>query len=240
MDEVRVLQNFRDLGGLVTEDGARTRAGVLYRSDAPYPGDRAPAGITAWPPAAVVDLRSANESGDGHPLEQHGTVVHRIPLLGEAAILTEQESRQRVSGEHMRRAYDKIVGTVPDRLTAAVRAVTRAAGPVLVHCAAGKDRTGITVAVLLLAAGVRREEVVRDYVATAPNMQPLLRRLRALGRRLSGIDHATPSVLGAPPELMESVIDRVAGGPGGVAEWLTRNGAGPGELRAWRERFVDG
>jgi hypothetical protein len=51
------LCNVRDVGGLPTENGPTTRAGVLYRSDAPQPGDRPP----AWPPRTVLDLRSTRE-----------------------------------------------------------------------------------------------------------------------------------------------------------------------------------
>jgi protein-tyrosine phosphatase len=76
MTTVTGLCNVRDVGGLPTEDGRTTRAGVLYRSDAPLPGDPTPAGIAAWPPRTVLDLRSSRERAAApHPLAAGTTVV---------------------------------------------------------------------------------------------------------------------------------------------------------------------
>lgn len=237
-DRFRNVVNLRDLGGLRTWDGSVTRYGVLYRSDAPYHGDLDPEALPTWPPAVVLDLRSSGEDADGHPWAEQ-TTVHHLPLLKDAAVVTAHLPAEQVSGRRrMREVYRRIVDTVPDRLASAVRIAAEADGPVLVHCAAGKDRTGITVAVLLLAAGVDPADIVRDYTATEPNMERLLTRLERLGRRLPGVSRPTPSVLGAPRELMEMLIDKLTGAPGGVIGWLEAHGVSAGEMAAWRGRFV--
>ena len=66
----------------------------------------------------------------------------------------------------------------PDQVVAAVRTIASSEGPVLVHCAAGKDRTGVVVALALSAVGVRPEAIVADYAATGERTGPLLDRLR--------------------------------------------------------------
>ena len=63
-------------------------------------------------------------------------------------------------------------------MVAALRSVARSEGAALVHCAAGKDRTGVVVAVALRAVGVRPEAVIADYAATGERIGPLLARLR--------------------------------------------------------------
>src|ERR1700722_3122873 len=80
------LQNFRDVGGLASALGARIRHGALYRSDAPRAGDAPPTGV-AWPPATVIDLRSAAEAEVDHALRSAGSDVHSVPLMAEAGIV---------------------------------------------------------------------------------------------------------------------------------------------------------
>jgi protein-tyrosine phosphatase len=234
--------NLRDLGGLRTVDGRRTRPGVLYRSDALYVGDAAPAFLTTWPPAVVIDLRSPGEHHGESPWDDRSR-VHQLPMMRQAAIVTEALARRAreeagSDGDYfLRWVYEHIVDDVPDQLAGLVGIAASAGGPVLVHCAAGKDRTGIAIATLLLAAGVAHEEIVADYTATAENMPALLTRLAGLGRGYPDLRPSDPR-LRAPAELIELVIERLDGGPGGVTAWLTRHGASESDVAAWRERFL--
>nr|WP_238586408.1 tyrosine-protein phosphatase [Rhodococcus rhodochrous] len=125
---------------------------------------------------------------------------------------------------------------------AAVRrsVVARAAGPVLVHCTAGKDRTGLAVAVLLLAAGVEPQAVVDDYVATDTNMPLLYRRWEAVGLRggsSSDRDRAVPpDLFRAPAEAITPIVERLVAHPGGREAWLIGHGAREDDVRRWRSR----
>src|SRR4051812_15418927 len=69
------LVNLRDLGGLPAGRGVTSRAGVLYRSDAPYAGDDIQSQFGVWPPSDVIDLRSPGEFGTSYRWPS-GTVVH--------------------------------------------------------------------------------------------------------------------------------------------------------------------
>ena len=231
-DPARQPANFRDLGGLPLAGGA-TRPGVLYRSDAMYPGDRAPADAPAWPPATVIDLRSPGEAAAGYPWPA-GVSVHRIPLLRRAAVLTDPSAQ----GLTLQALYETALRAVPDRLAGLVGLAADAPGPVLVHCAAGKDRTGVAVAVLLLVAGAEPATVIGDYTATAARMPVLLGRLDTLGRRLPADAGAHPELLGTPVAAITVVTEQLTGWPGGPVGWLTDHGGSAAAAARWRDRLL--
>jgi hypothetical protein len=233
------LCNVRDVGGLPTEDGRTTRAGVLYRSDAPQPGDPRPAGISAWPPRTVLDLRSTRErSAAPHPLAVGTTLVRAVALMDDvkdtgaaaAAVPSGPAARPWFVALY-RRWLDEHPGQIVDAVTAAVQGEP----PVLVHCAAGRDRTGVVAALLLRVAGVRREAVVADYRRTEENQARLADRL-ALGGRFPGGRDALAAL--RTPEAIEHVLDVVDGHSKGVTGWLKAHGASGADLERWAERLV--
>jgi hypothetical protein len=235
----RQLANFRDLGGLPLTGGGVTQQGVLYRSDAPYPGDEVPAGAPQWPPATVIDLRSQGEAGAGYRWPA-GVIVHQIPLMRRAAVVTDTARPARDRPIRLAPLYQAMLQTVAPDLASMVGIAARSTGPALVHCAAGKDRTGVAIAVLLLTAGVEPESVVADYEATASHMRALLGRLRAQGRRLPVDVDANSELLGTPAEAIGAVVKSLTGWPGGPAAWVTEHGASDGDLSRWRDRLAGG
>jgi hypothetical protein len=236
-DGHRQLANFRDLGGLRLTGGGVTRQGILYRSDAPYPGDDLPAGAPQWPPSTVIDLRSAGEGGAGYRWPA-GVTVHQIPLMRQAAVVTDAARPARGRPLRLAPLYQVMLQTVAPDLASMVGIAASSTGPVLVHCAAGKDRTGVAIAVLLLTAGVEPESVVADYTATASHMSTLLGRLRAQGRRLPVDVDANSELLGTPAEAIGAVVKWLTGWPGGPAAWVTEHGASDGDLSRWRDRLA--
>jgi hypothetical protein len=221
--------NLRDVGGLALAGGGVTAPGVLYRGDALYPGDEVPLAPAGWPPAVVVDLRSEFEREHGGTFSwPAATSVRHVPLLREAA----PELLDRPLGELYQRMLD-----VSGRLVADVAAIIAAApGPALVQCSAGKDRTGVVIAVVLLAAGVEPGDVVADYTATTGHMPDVVARMAAnLGWEMPPFDDLPSLLREAPADAIETVIDVVSSGPGGAAGWLASHGmsaAGLGQLRA--------
>jgi protein-tyrosine phosphatase len=107
-----------------------------------------------------------------------------------------------------------------------------------VHCAAGKDRTGVAVAALLLVGGAEPADVVADYTASAANMTGLLDRLAAVGGSLAaGIDANSP-LLASPAEAINVVVDRLTGWPGGPQAWAEEYGASAKSIQRWQERMI--
>lgn len=161
--EVRwgALPNARDLGGLPTVDGGRTRAGRLYRTsrlDAAGPD-----GLAAMVDAGVrtvVDLRNTVEVG---PLELPPSVTrHHRPVEDP----DDDEFMAAWAAQlHTPRYYATVLERWPDLVTEVFRTIADAPdGAVVYHCAGGRDRTGMISALLLTLVGVPRPVVVEDYL----------------------------------------------------------------------------
>jgi protein-tyrosine phosphatase len=136
------------------------------------------------------------------------------------------------------RAYIGYLNARPDSIVASIRAIAEANGAVLVHCAAGKDRTGVVVALALDAAGVDRAWIVGDYLATAQRVDAIMARLISsptYSAELQGHDarkHAPEP--GTMKRLLELVDERF----GGPAAWLSDHGFRPTELERLRRRLA--
>jgi len=237
---VQGMQNLRDLGGLATVGGRKLRQGALLRSDAPLPDDPTPQ-LEAWPPGTVLDLRSESEWSVAHPLEGTGAAIHTVPFA-DGLNATNTDPTVLLEREGLAGLYRS---TLAQSTSAVVRAVTVLASaelPVLVHCAHGKDRTGILVAIVLDALGVARKDIVADYVATAPNMSGVLDRLAPpdtdLGAKVRKLAAAFPEAADAPESALQAVFDQLDD-VGGAAQWLLACGVEPSTLVALNSLLVE-
>jgi protein tyrosine/serine phosphatase len=122
----------------------------------------------------------------------------------------------------------------------ALRSIVQAPGAALVNCAAGKDRTGVVVALALTAVGVVREAVVADYAASAERMEAILDRLRASETYAADIDsRPDAAAVDAPrPETMAAFLDQLDVRYGGATGWLAGHGFGPDDVGALRAKLL--
>ncbi|MCW2830852.1 MAG: protein tyrosine phosphatase [Aeromicrobium sp.] len=188
--------NLRDLGGLPTGDGRTVAHHRVLRSAAPSVTDVAPAGIT-WPPSVVIDLRSSAEADPIHPLASTGARVVNLPLL-----------RALAPGDSVESLYDLyllLLDHAPLYLIELVREVGLAQGPTLIHCAAGKDRTGVASALVLRLVGVPRDVVRDDYLLTAEAAPQIQARLSKGARQHQATIPA--SFFDVSPEAIDGVMD---------------------------------
>ncbi len=236
------LQNFRDVGGLETTSGGRIRSSVLYRSDAPHAGDPPPAGV-AWPPASVIDLRSLAEAGGEHPLASAGSEIHPIPLMAEAGIVRLAHDPPDNDGG-VAGLYRRTLARVGSSFASVARIVAASPGPTLIHCTAGKDRTGLVVAVILSAVGVSDEDIIADYVLTRANMPGVLERIVSTPGLEDGpallqrVSERQPEILTAPTSAMTAAL-AILEGSGGADVWLVHHGLSDAELSGLRHRLLD-
>lgn len=136
------------------------------------------------------------------------------------------------------RAYLSYLLARPDSIVASVRAVARARGAALVHCAAGKDRTGVVVALALDSAGVSRDMIVRDYLATAERIGAILERLLGSATYRAELEGQDPQRHAPVPGTMERVLQLVDERFGGSAAWLRAQGLEAGDLGRLRQRVA--
>lgn len=223
--------NLRDLRGLRTDDGRIVRRGALYRSEALRSRDVTGTDVAVWPPTTVIDLRAPEEYFAAHPLDVDGTVVHSVPLGTSLAPALAAAGHGRPG---LAVAYRHLAKDAADEIARIVGIVAGADGPVLVHCTAGKDRTGIVVAVLLRAVGVRREDVMADYQRTEANLPRLWAALTAAGVRAP----RNAALLGVQAEALEGVLDEIDGTEGGAAGWLVEHGARPADVERLATRLL--
>lgn len=125
------------------------------------------------------------------------------------------------------------------RRVAVLELLVAADGPTLIHCAAGKDRTGVLIAILLRAAGVTEDAIVADYVQTAGAMTSVRRRISSSDEEVAALIAQFPEAGLAPAEAITAVLQQVDGSPGGIAKWLTSHGVPAELLNVWRDKLVD-
>jgi protein-tyrosine phosphatase len=134
------------------------------------------------------------------------------------------------------RAYLGYLERRPDSIVAAVRTIAGAPGATLVHCAAGKDRTGVVIALALDAAGVSRSVILADYLATGERMDLIIDRLASSETYREQMRGADRDELTPKLATLERVLERVDELYGGAAAWLREHGLTDDELDALRRR----
>ncbi len=255
--------NFRDTGGLPLAGGGSTAPGVLYRSDAL--SALTARGLEAFAESrieVIIDLRTPAEqlmAPDRLPAARSFTRLN-LPLFEGAftGAAQEQMQRARLSGDP-----EAAAGAVQDAVAqlpalgelytrmlqdgAAVfaeiaRAVagTPEGSAALVHCTAGKDRTGVAAALMLLAAGAEPEAVAADYRLSESNLSGewaarMLGMIKGMGVPLT--DDVVALVTGAPEEAINRALEWAREHHGDAAGYLFSGGLRDDELATLRRRL---
>ncbi|MGH8960367.1 MAG: tyrosine-protein phosphatase [Jatrophihabitantaceae bacterium] len=262
--------NVRDLGGLPAGNGARVQRDRLIRSDNLQALSDADVRLLVdeHHVRAVADLRTGVEvdaEGPGPITREPLVDVGHFSLFpevgrntdaaaleddttGEAPVVLPWQNRDRPrpsvpGGPAVRGAAAVYLGYLQERADSAIAALRLIAGTdgaTIVHCAAGKDRTGVVVALALAEVGVPRAAIVEDYALSGERIERIFERLmgsRTYRADLSGQDvdrHRTR------PETMEQLLDAIDGGSGGVPAWLRSHGWTDGDAARLRANLLDG
>ena len=136
------------------------------------------------------------------------------------------------------RAYMSYLQRRPDSVVASVRTIARADGAVLVHCAAGKDRTGVVVGIALDASGVDRDAIVSDYLATDERIHAIFERLLSSPTYREELKDTYPTTHAPQAATMDRFFALVDERYGGSAEWLTAHGLEDADLERLRRRLA--
>jgi protein-tyrosine phosphatase len=168
--------NVRDLGGHPTRDGGETRFGSVIRADSVRQlTERGWAAAVEYGVRTVVDLRMDRELAEDPPAELPVDVLHVPFLEDDPEVFAEMDAASEAAPDHAtatRDVYLLFLEHFAKNVAGAISAVARAPeGGVVVHCAGGKDRTGLVAAFLLKLAGVSDEEVAADYATSEERLR---------------------------------------------------------------------
>ena len=201
--------NFRDLGGYRTADGRMVAWRTLFRADGLNKlTDADVAQLGELGLATVIDLRTLDEA------EQRGSFpVDRVPVTYLGLPLTDvlpatEELPDWKEAAYVAARYGAMVSEGGPMLTSAIQALaTGDALPAVMHCSAGKDRTGVLSALILAFLGVPDETIVADYTLSAAAMGRLLERLKAeYPEAQDAVEKYAPAILHVVPETMEQFL----------------------------------
>ncbi len=254
--------NVRDLGGLTTEDGQVVQPDRLIRSDNLQGLSERDVRtlVDDHHVRAIADLRTGIEvdsEGPGPMTAEPSVAIEHYSLFPEAGkntdvaaldddgpvILPWQNLPPDSSGsaEQPKSAADFYLRYLLDRGDSVIdtlRLIANTDGATIVHCAAGKDRTGVVVAMALAEVGVRRDEIVEDYALSAERIHEIFERLNASHTYADDtanqlVDHHTPR--DATMEQLLAAIDEVHGG---VGAWLRKHGWTDEDAQALRNHLL--
>lgn len=135
------------------------------------------------------------------------------------------------------RAYLSYLHRRADSVVASIRSIARAERAVLVHCAAGKDRTGVVTALALDAVGFERDAVAADYLASRERIQAIMDRLLSSPTYRAELEGQDPARLAPAPGTMERFLEIVDEHLGGSVEWLLANGLASADLARLQSRL---
>ena len=110
--------------------------------------------------------------------------------------------------------------------------------PILVHCTAGKDRTGVLLGLLMDVLGADHEDIASEYGLSDASIPRLIAFLRASGRTLEGSEDEITARLSTPPDRMAAFLDGLTATYGGAAAYLGRCGVTDATLDAVRRLLV--
>jgi protein-tyrosine phosphatase len=214
------LHNFRDVGGYPGEGGRPVRGGRLYRSDSlgklrGEDEDR----FRALGIGTVIDLRYDWEiAAKGRVPEAPGLRYHNLSIehrpYDQAALGPEVET-----GRFLADRYAEVAHDGADELRRALEVIAdEGSGPVVFHCASGKDRTGLLAALVLSLLGVAEDDIVADFALTALATERLLADWRA---DHPGREPRWPGYGTAPAGIMRLFLADLAATHGSVHTYVT-------------------
>ncbi|MFI9803328.1 tyrosine-protein phosphatase [Streptomyces sp. NPDC052301] len=255
--ELAGVRNFRDVGGLPTEDGRRVRHGVLFRSGhLAHATAQDTVFLAGLGLHTVFDFRNAaDQKLEGPDVELPGVRNVNLPLSDPADgaefwNMVRDGDLDQLRGilaggkgaDRMIASYRKIVRERTAEHSRVLHALVEDSVPALMHCAAGKDRAGISIAVTLLALGVEREAIVADY------LESNAKHRRYKVRRSGSADTAyTPEVMellsplfDARADYLQAAFESIHDTWGGVDTYLEQGlGLSPQSRDRLRERLLD-
>jgi protein-tyrosine phosphatase len=240
------VHNFRDLGGYPAAGGT-TRWELVYRADGL--GRLTPEDVEALKArglGTVIDLRTDRELAERgrYPVDLHSVTFHHLPVLDQT---WSAENMPEVDNAHefLMWAYRDMLKVGADKIAGAIRVIAEPdATPVVFHCAAGKDRTGLVAALLLACLGVPDDFIAADYGKTVDGM----RTMRAAWAKWAAeqgeeerarVGQSPAYYFECPPAVMAELLAELRRDHGSVIDFVSTLGITDAEIDALRGRLIE-
>ena len=219
--------NVRDIGGYKAENGKITRWKKFIRADGLESLTRSDINkLLEYGLSIDIDLRSDMEYDSWVDVLQYCSEVdyYQVQLLKELKITYGSLGGIYVdASDSCKKAFYKVFKIMTDNPEKTI----------LFHCAAGKDRTGMTAALLLMLAGVAKEDIIRDYTVTTENLYSVLERFSYEN------DEKLKDYIGSEGEYIEKFINHIEKKYGGAEAYMRKIGLKESEIKSLKESFLE-
>lgn len=251
------VANFRDVGGYPAGSGHKIKSGLIFRSgelSGLTPADQqtiAPLNIRYEIDLRTDPERSANPSNWGKKVPEVIAVSVGMPRDGKTLDTTMRQLTEIKTASEAQTRMEETTAALATNGAADIgkvlAALANTKGPVLIHCTAGKDRTGVTVAVLMTLLGASREDVYHEYLRSNESVDAQLQRQKAReqsGKDANGLSALDPAVrknmMGTDPSYLDAMF-REINSKYGSFDGYTRDGLklSPSQIAQLRKNFVD-
>jgi protein-tyrosine phosphatase len=238
--ELESALNFRDVGGYVTADGRRVRWRRLFRAGGLSQLSAADLLVLrGLGISTVLDLRSTAEWQEGRfPVHEIPVTFHHLPIVEEIL----DPARYSVPAGMMAARYQDYAKIGASNIAQAISIVADPeTHPIVVHCLAGKDRTGVVIALVLSLLGVDDEAVAEDYALSNLAMARMRERAEAMR------DPSQPprpaelveEVFSAKPTNITSLLAALRVSHGSIEEYVISAGVKPGAVETLRDSLLE-
>ncbi|WP_405884269.1 tyrosine-protein phosphatase [Streptomyces sp. NBC_01136] len=254
--ELAGVRNFRDVGGLPTADGRRVRYGRLFRSGhLAHATEGDAAFLASLGLHTIFDFRNAaDQKLEGPDVELPGVRNVNLPLTDPAdgsefwkMVRDGHVDQLRAhlgdggAANRMINSYREIIKDRTAEHSQVLHALAEDSVPALMHCAAGKDRAGLSIAVTLLALDVERDAIVADYLeSNATHRRYKVRRNGSESARSPEVMELLSPLFDARAEYLSAAFETIEETWGGVDTYLEQGlGVTPEHRERLRERLLD-
>lgn len=244
---LRSVRNFRDIGGIPTIGNGMIRQGIVFRSanpDSISRDDRIR--LRELNIRTIIDLRAE------HEIKKHRrSIDHSVTL--SLPLDFQKTTRERLKPYLYKKGTEKILADISNQLymdildasAPAFRQIVEllssdVGSPILIHCFAGKDRTGIMVALILLALGTDRKYIIDDFLKSNDALLPYFRKMLLLRKIISfGFfpSNRMLYVITVKQRNINSIIDRIQNHYGGIEGYLASAGFDISKLKNFRKKL---
>jgi protein-tyrosine phosphatase len=238
--------NIRDLGGYPTQDGRQTRFNILIRSGGL--DKTSPAGqeqLIAHGIRTIIDLRDDWEIKKyGHPFTDSQRVTYlNLPLIGDALTADESWTDETSDLTEMHEFYTRYLARCQPQIGKIITAMVDRESPTLFHCYAGKDRTGIIAALILMAMNVSEETIIEDYAVSEVQLADIIAQrcaaIEAQGGDVTRMMARVKKNFASQPQTMMITLATLKEQYGSAVEYLAQCGVTAAQLETLKARFLE-